>query len=90
MAACSRLRSVALKHDLETYDDFVELGLLDAGGPVAKIRPGVDVVSDQLYVVAFQIVIHTAGDGVDVIIGQLTGIKASHFVASWSFFGTRK
>ena len=63
------------KHQLKAKDHFIKLIGAKLGIRLAKIGPGVNVVSHQLDRIAVDVVIEPDGDGTNVVIVDLTGIE---------------
>ena len=69
-----RLRCEKLKHHLHAPNDFVEVVLTKLRIRFAEIGPGMDVVDHQFEVVAVDVVIQAAGDGMNTVVAHLPGI----------------
>ncbi len=63
-----------LEHQLHAPDDFVELVLAKLRMRLAEIRPGVDIIDHQLDIVAVDVVVEPAGDGMDAVATPLPGV----------------
>ena len=70
----ARFNSFELKHHLDAPDDFIELILAKLMIRFPEIRPGMNVVDHQLEVVAVDVVVETAGDGMDPVVALLPWI----------------
>src|SRR5260370_34712138 len=64
-----------LEHQLHAPDDFVELIVAKLGMRLAEIRPSVDVIDHQLDIVAMDVVVEPAGDGMDAVVALLSRIQ---------------
>src|SRR5207249_7077478 len=71
----NRLKASVLEHHLDATDDFIELVLAKLRIGLAEIRPGVNVVDHQLEIVAVDVVVEAAGDGVDSVVALLPRIQ---------------
>ena len=69
-----RLRCEKLKHHLHAPNDFVEVVLTELRIRFAEIGPGMDVVDHQFEVVAVDVVIQAAGDGMNTVVAHLPRI----------------
>ncbi len=69
-----RLRCEKLKHHLHAPNDFVEVVLTKLRIRFAEIGPGMDVVDHQFEVVAVDVVIQAACDGMNTVVAHLPGI----------------
>jgi hypothetical protein len=69
-----RLRCEKLKHHLHAPNDFVEVVLTKLRIRFAEIGPGMDVVDHQFEVVAVDVVIQAAGDGMNTVVAHLPGV----------------
>lgn len=74
LRCASSVESVGSEHQLHAPDHFVELILAKFGMRLAEIRPGVDVIDHQLDIVAADVVVEPAGDGMDTIVALLPGV----------------
>src|SRR5204863_1271470 len=54
-----------LEKNLKPQDDFIELVGTKGGMVLAEIRPGMDVVGENLDVIAVDVVVHATGDRPD-------------------------
>src|SRR6266550_1773051 len=69
-----RLRCEKLKHHLHAPNDFVEGVLTKLRIRFAEIGPGMDVVDHQFEVVAVNVVIQAACDGMNTVVAHLPRI----------------
>jgi hypothetical protein len=69
-----RLRCEKLEHHLHAPNDFVEVVLTELRIRFAEIGPGMDVVDHQFEVVAVDVVIQAAGDGMNTVVAHLPGV----------------
>jgi len=65
---------VELKHQLRASDDFIKLILAKLRIGFAEIRPGVNIVDHQFEIVAVDVVVEPARDGMDPVVAQLSWI----------------
>jgi len=66
--------SFELKHQLSARDDFIELILTKLRIGFAEIRPGVNIVDHQLKIVAVDVVVKPARDGMDAVVASLSRV----------------
>jgi len=69
-----QLKIFSLEHQLHTPDDFIELILAKLRIRFAEIRPGMNIIDHQLEVVAVDVVVETAGNGMDPVAALLPGV----------------
>ena len=68
------LHSFKLKHQLEAQEDCVELVIAQVRVGSAKVGPSVHVVSHQLDIVAVDVLVEAAVDGLDAVVALLSGV----------------
>jgi hypothetical protein len=68
------LYRVCLEHHLYAPNDFVEVILAKLRIRFAEIGPGMDVVDHQFEVVAVDVLIQAACDGMNTVVAHLPGI----------------
>src|SRR4029077_11601493 len=64
-----------LKHHLDATEDLIEFILAKFRIRLAKIRPGVNIIHHQLEVVAADVVVEAAQDGLEAVVPFLHGIQ---------------
>ncbi len=64
-------KSVGLEHHLDASDDFVELVLAKFRIRFPEIRPSMNVVDHYLEIVAVDVVVQAAGNGVNAVVTLL-------------------
>ena len=78
------------EQNLRADKHLVELIITQFRVVPAKIRPGVDVIEHELQVVAPDVVIHAASDGLDVVMRGLAWIETFPFRDELKFFTRQK
>jgi hypothetical protein len=63
-----------LEHQLQAHDDFIKLVIAKLWASLAEIRPRMHIISHHLDRIAVDIVVQTAGNGMDAVVAKLAWV----------------